>query len=484
MIILLLLLLLLLLMQFHSAAAHEETVIFYNYLRLIIVASIYIVCGMSYYVTLYNSSNIDDDELQLISPGYSWFRALYFLVVTMLGVGYGDCYPTTENSRLFTAFYILFGVCLGGTYVGLIISHIQEHSDRLADLRDKEIGRKLAEIHNRRFYDKMNKLVTNSIITLPITKLSGSIHIPASISQRLGGSKKIAKASFVDKILNDDNDDSFDIQDDCNESEDNDNDNDNGNKDDERKIKKVSKLSRLEDLDEYGLNKEEEHSMFDVSEKAFHDDVMRIARQFFIDLFLICVAIFVGMGAMIGIEGWAPVDAFYWAVVSIATVGYGDFHPTNNEGRLFTIFYLLIGTSILVKSLSSIVKIPSLMRIRRKEMKLIEKFGGEKHQMTPDLLKEVLEADLFNSFPMLKRNEKETSRAEFVILILTMMKKVKEKDIIFACKLFDNIDKNGDGVLDETDITEEMERLVRITHYMEGDNFIEGDKNEIKPDNV
>lgn len=438
---------------------------------------------MSYYVSLYNNSYIDDDAEQAINPGYSWFRALYFLVVTMLGVGYGDCRPSTENAKLFTAFYILFGVCLGGTYVGLIISHIQEHSDRLADLRDKEIGRKLADLHNRKFYAKMNKLVKDSI-SIPIPIIPGSEHIESiktSITRRL----TVMKGN-IGNILGTDNDGSLDIRDN-NEAEAEVDDNDEDVKV-EHELTKDS--SHLEELDEYGLNKDEEHSMFDVSERAFRDQALRIVKQFFIDLLLICIAIFVGMGAMIGIEGWTPIEAFYWAVVSIATVGYGDYYPTNNKGRLFTIFYLLIGTSILVKSLSSIVKIPSLMRLRRKEMNLIAKFGGEKQQLTPEVLKEILDADLFEAFPMLKRNEKETSRAEFVILILTLMKKVKEKDLIFACKLFDNIDKNSDGILDEADISEELDRLIRFEHSMEGDiniNNNHDDNNvndEIKPDIV
>jgi len=48
------------------------------------------------------------------------------------------------------------------------------------------------------------------------------------------------------------------------------------------------------------------------------------------------------------LEGWSYLDALYFCVVSLATVGYGDFTPTTPLGRLFTIFYLLNGIAILL----------------------------------------------------------------------------------------------------------------------------------------
>ena len=44
--------------------------------------------------------------------GWSWISALYFTVVTMATVGYGDLHPTTDLSRLITIFFILFGVTI------------------------------------------------------------------------------------------------------------------------------------------------------------------------------------------------------------------------------------------------------------------------------------------------------------------------------------------------------------------------------------
>lgn len=42
-------------------------------------------------------------------------------------------------------------------------------------------------------------------------------------------------------------------------------------------------------------------------------------------------------------EGWDVKDVIYFTTVTISTVGYGDVHPTKNETRLFTVFYIIIG---------------------------------------------------------------------------------------------------------------------------------------------
>jgi hypothetical protein len=63
-------------------------------------------------------------------------------------------------------------------------------------------------------------------------------------------------------------------------------------------------------------------------------------------------------------EGWAWIDALYFCVVTLATVGYGDFTPTTPFTKLFTIFYILNGIGILLFLVNKV------MDIRQKQ------FGG------------------------------------------------------------------------------------------------------------
>lgn len=47
------------------------------------------------------------------------------------------------------------------------------------------------------------------------------------------------------------------------------------------------------------------------------------------------------------IEGMTYVDALYFSVMTLATVGYGDLTPQTNLGKIFTVVYVLIGVGIL-----------------------------------------------------------------------------------------------------------------------------------------
>lgn len=47
------------------------------------------------------------------------------------------------------------------------------------------------------------------------------------------------------------------------------------------------------------------------------------------------------------IEGWSWLDSIYFCVVTLATVGYGDFSPTTEWGRLFAIPYIILGVALL-----------------------------------------------------------------------------------------------------------------------------------------
>lgn len=47
------------------------------------------------------------------------------------------------------------------------------------------------------------------------------------------------------------------------------------------------------------------------------------------------------------VEHWKWIDAYYFSVVTLATVGYGDFVPHTDFGKAFTTFYIFIGVGII-----------------------------------------------------------------------------------------------------------------------------------------
>jgi voltage-gated potassium channel len=54
------------------------------------------------------------------------------------------------------------------------------------------------------------------------------------------------------------------------------------------------------------------------------------------------------------LEKWSWISSFYFSVVTLATVGYGDLTPTTDFSRLITAIYILVGASIALASLGII----------------------------------------------------------------------------------------------------------------------------------
>ena len=46
-------------------------------------------------------------------------------------------------------------------------------------------------------------------------------------------------------------------------------------------------------------------------------------------------------------EGWSLIDSFYFTIVALSTIGFGDLAPTSESSRLFTAFYAIVGVGII-----------------------------------------------------------------------------------------------------------------------------------------
>jgi hypothetical protein len=86
------------------------------------------------------------------------------------------------------------------------------------------------------------------------------------------------------------------------------------------------------------------------------EEAKKIVRQF--QLLALSVIVVVSSGTVLFriIEGWRWIDAFYFSIVSLTTVGYGDITPKTDLGKLLTVAFLLIGIGLMAGLINNLVR--------------------------------------------------------------------------------------------------------------------------------
>jgi voltage-gated potassium channel len=74
--------------------------------------------------------------------------------------------------------------------------------------------------------------------------------------------------------------------------------------------------------------------------EAFDKHIFRVL------LGLVAFTVVIGTVVYHIVEKLPWVDAYYFSVVTLATVGYGDITPHTTFGKIFTTFYILAGVGI------------------------------------------------------------------------------------------------------------------------------------------
>ncbi|HRV76438.1 MAG: two pore domain potassium channel family protein [Candidatus Nomurabacteria bacterium] len=75
--------------------------------RIILAVSIVYIIAGSYFYHLFED--------------WRWLDSIYFSVVSLTTVGYGDVSPVTDGGKIFTMFYLIFGIAIFGAFINNIL---------------------------------------------------------------------------------------------------------------------------------------------------------------------------------------------------------------------------------------------------------------------------------------------------------------------------------------------------------------------------
>ena len=71
-------------------------------------------------------------------------------------------------------------------------------------------------------------------------------------------------------------------------------------------------------------------------------------------LWTVFVVLVIGTVTYHYLEEWTWLDSFYFSFITLTTIGYGDFAPTTDAGKIFTIIYIIIGVGVILSFINTL----------------------------------------------------------------------------------------------------------------------------------
>ncbi len=155
-----------------------------------------------------------------------------------------------------------------------------------------------------------------------------------------------------------------------------------------------------------------------------------------------------GAACISTLEGWAWIDGLFWAVVTLATVGYGAYVPSSELSRLFASLFMLVGVACTGQVFSALSALPLEAHKARLREQVLSQYGDELDEAS---LWELAAGDQLESLG-LSASRAYVTRNEFCLAMLVRMEKITADDLAACQKAFDQLDADGSGRLDAADL--------------------------------
>ena len=88
--------------------------------------------------------------------------------------------------------------------------------------------------------------------------------------------------------------------------------------------------------------------------------------DYYVLLSLAITVVTVGTVVFHLLEKWSWIDSFYFTIITLATIGYGDLVPTTPVGKLVTVIFVIVGVGIFLGFLNKMME----RRVERRERRL------------------------------------------------------------------------------------------------------------------
>lgn len=103
--------------------------------------------------------------------------------------------------------------------------------------------------------------------------------------------------------------------------------------------------------------------------RPLSEEKEEFARRLLLVVIGVIILIFIGTLFYHFSEGWTYLDSLYFSTISLTARGFSGQHPSNWASVLFSVFYLLVGVSVVIYTISSIIAFYSIFYQKKFEEK-------------------------------------------------------------------------------------------------------------------